>query len=71
MYTSFNTKNLRESSCIYPTPIHILLMSLNGEKLFKEVYTNINYTRSNINRRSTSMYHIFFGGNLVTWWTKN
>ncbi|XP_031288168.1 uncharacterized protein LOC116146860 [Pistacia vera] len=35
-----------------------------------EAYTDACWARSKINRRSTSGYCTFVGGNLVTWWSK-
>ena len=36
-----------------------------------EMYTDANWTGSTIDRRSTSSYYSFVGGNLVTWCSKN
>ncbi|RDX66424.1 Copia protein, partial [Mucuna pruriens] len=38
--------------------------------LFIEIYTDVDYTRSVVDRRSTSGYCMFLGGNLVTWRSK-
>jgi len=35
-----------------------------------KVYTNVDYAGSNIDRRSTTGYCMFLGGNLVTWSSK-
>ena len=35
-----------------------------------EAYTDANWARSIVNRRSTSRYCSFIGGNLVTWQSK-
>ena len=35
-----------------------------------EVYTNVDWAGSVMDRRSTSRYCSFVGGNLVTWWSK-
>ncbi|RDX71657.1 putative mitochondrial protein, partial [Mucuna pruriens] len=35
-----------------------------------EIYTNENYARSVVDRRSTFGYCMFLGGNLVTWRSK-
>ena len=41
-----------------------------GEGLTLEAYTDANYTGSMVDRRSTSGYCTFLGGNLVTWRSK-
>jgi len=43
------------------------LMFKRNEKLILEVYIDANYAGSIIDRKSTSGYYIFLGGNLVTW----
>lgn len=35
--------------------------------LFLEAYTNANYTRLVVDKRSTSSYYAFLGGNFMTW----
>lgn len=39
--------------------------------LVLEAYTNVNYPRSMVDRRLTTRYYIFLGGNLMTWSEKN
>ena len=41
-----------------------------GMELYLEAYTNADYAGSVLDRRSTSRYCTFLGGNLVTWWSK-
>ena len=41
-----------------------------GNELTLEAYTDANYVRSIDDRRSTSSYCTFLGGNLVTWRNK-
>ena len=43
------------------------LLFSNHNHLNVEGYTNIDWARSLDDRRSTSGYHTFVGGNLVTW----
>ncbi|RDX70453.1 putative mitochondrial protein, partial [Mucuna pruriens] len=38
--------------------------------LSMEIYTDADYARSFVDRRSTSGYCMFLGGNLVTWKSK-
>ena len=38
-----------------------------GEAISLEAYTNVDYVESMVDRRSTSGYCTFLGGNLVTW----
>ena len=35
-----------------------------------KVYIDADYAVSIVDRRSTTRYCMFFGGNLVTWWSK-
>lgn len=42
----------------------------NGTDLFLEVYTDADYVGSIVDRRSTSGYRTFLGGNLVSWRSK-
>ena len=35
-----------------------------------EIYTVADYAGSFVDRRSTSGYYMFLGGNLVTWWSE-
>ncbi|GMJ03495.1 cysteine-rich RLK (RECEPTOR-like protein kinase) 8 [Hibiscus trionum] len=46
------------------------IMFKRGEKLTLEAYTDADYAGSIVDRRSTSGYYTFFGGNLVTWRSK-
>ena len=39
----------------------------NREHLQVEVFINVDWARSVTDRRSTSGYYVFVGGNLVTW----
>jgi len=43
------------------------LLFKKGEKLSMKVYTDVNYARSIVDRRSTTDYCMFLGENLVTW----
>ena len=46
------------------------LLFKKGGKLSMEVYTDANYAGSATDRRFTSGYCIFLGGNLITWRSK-
>jgi len=46
------------------------LLFKRNEKLIMEVYTDADYAGSIIDRKSTSEYSMFLGGNLVTWKSK-
>ena len=41
-----------------------------GEKMTLKAYTDADYIGSLVNRRSTSSYYTFLGGNLVIWRSK-
>ena len=41
-----------------------------GETMLLEAYTDADYAGSMVDRRSTSSYYTFLGGNLVTWISK-
>ena len=43
------------------------LLFKRNEKLIMEVYIDVDYEGSIIDRKSTSGYCMFLGGNLVTW----
>ncbi|RVW43800.1 Retrovirus-related Pol polyprotein from transposon TNT 1-94 [Vitis vinifera] len=45
--------------------------AVGGTELTLEAYTNADYAGSVVNRRSTSGYCTFVGGNLITWRSKN
>jgi len=47
------------------------LLIKRNEKLIMEVYTDADYAGSIIDRKSTSGYCMFLGGNLVTWKKQN
>jgi len=46
------------------------LLFKKGGKLSMKVYTNVDYAGSIVDRRSTTGYCMFLGGNLVTWRSK-
>ena len=41
-----------------------------GESMTLEAYTDADYADSLVDRRSTSGYYTFLGGNLMTWRSK-
>lgn len=51
------------------TPGRRILFEINGS-VDLEAYTNADYARSIVDRRSTRGYNTFLGGNLVTWKSK-
>jgi len=46
------------------------LLFKKGEKLFMKVHTDADYAGSIVDRRSTTSYYMFLGGNLVIWRSK-
>ena len=48
-----------------------ILFTKNGNFLKVEGYKDADWAENVANRRSTSGYFTFFGGNLVTWRSKN
>jgi len=46
------------------------LLFKKGENLSMKIYTDVDYAESIVDRRSTTSYCMFLGGNLVTWRSK-
>lgn len=46
------------------------IMFKRNNRLLIEIYMDANYVGSLVNRRSTSGYYTFLGGNLVNWRSK-
>ena len=49
---------------------HSILYSNHGHNRFK-CFADIDWARSKEDRKSTTGYHVFVGGNLVSWKSKN
>jgi len=47
------------------------LLFKKGENISMKIYTDVDYAGSIVDRRSTTRYCMFLGGNLVTWRSKN
>ena len=66
-------RNLQAVNIIIPylkaTPGKELLFK-KGKKLFMKIYTDVDYAGSIADKRSTTGYCMFLGGNLVTWRSK-
>ena len=48
----------------------MIIIFRKGTILFLEAYMNVDYVGSMVNKRSTSGYYTFLGGNLMTWRSK-